>query len=831
MLSKLPATHVKASPAAPDFGFSSRGEFCRFGYCARSSADHHKSRFKFVRQSLGIDGSSMTSILSSIFLDRWIARKIEYMATEDPKFLNEVASPLVGAGQSRNPAPRNAFKAPQMDSIFMTEQTIDSRTPKGTLCLAAIVSIEQFSRMNGLTGQKMQKIFKALVPESVYNDSRNLVEYCCFRFLSRDSSDVHPSLKEPAFQRLIFITMLAWENPYEELANDTEEAFFQRKLVREEAFVRIAPAISGVADHSTAHNLFKALSGDEKGISLSLWLTYVEELNKVHEGRKLYQIRECPHLSEERILCIGSSRKRPVLKWENNVAWPGKLTLTDKAIYFEAVGLSQQKDSARLELTKHGLQVEKAKVGPLGSSLFDSAVSISSGPGSKAWVLEFVDLGGEMRRDVWHAFISEIIALHKFIREYGPKDGEGSIFHVYGAHKGKDRATISAINGIARLQALQFMRKLLDDPTKLVQFSYLQFAPYGDVVQQTLAVNYLGGPLITKFMGTGSQPAPEARPSSEMVESSNHVFDIDGSVYLQQWMRSQSWASSVSVTFWKNSSLRQGIVLSKNLVVADATLVERATETCRQKSKAVEKTQATIDAAMLKGIPSNIDLLKELMLPLTITALNFEKLRRWEEPHLTVSFLAFAYTIIFRNLLSYVFPTFLIILASSMLTLKGLKEQGRLGRSFGKVTIRDQPPSNTIQKIIAVKDAMRDVENYLQNLNVTLLKLRTITLSGQPQITTEVALALLSSATILLLVPFKYVLAFFIFDLFTRELGFRKEMVKKFISFLKERWDMLPAAPVVVLPYESNESRSDLDRMETKDQEKLERNQSSSNAV
>ena len=50
-------------------------------------------------------------------------------------------------------------------------------------------------RLNGLTGQKMQKIFKALVTESVYNDARNLVEYCCFRFLSRDSSDIHPSLK------------------------------------------------------------------------------------------------------------------------------------------------------------------------------------------------------------------------------------------------------------------------------------------------------------------------------------------------------------------------------------------------------------------------------------------------------------------------------------------------------------------------------------------------------------------------------------------------------------------------------------------------------------
>jgi hypothetical protein len=42
--------------------------------------------------------------------------------------------------------------------------------------------------------------------------------------------------------------------------------------------------------------------------------------------------------SDEQVLCIGSSKKRPVLKWEENTAWPGNLTLTDKALYFE-VGL------------------------------------------------------------------------------------------------------------------------------------------------------------------------------------------------------------------------------------------------------------------------------------------------------------------------------------------------------------------------------------------------------------------------------------------------------------------------------------------------------------
>ncbi|XP_034903004.1 uncharacterized protein [Populus alba] len=769
----------------------------KFGCSARIG----NSRFKVASQSQG---------------DKWKINDIDPMQerlnswfSKTQNFLNGVnltlTSPRVKSGDSGKPDNGDTVDAQQLEEIFMAEQTIHSSTPNGILSVTAIVSIEQFSRMNGLTGYKSQKIFKALVNESVNNDARNLVEYCCFRFLSRDNSAIHPCLKEPAFQRLIFITMHAWENPYRK-ENDSEKASFQGMLVGEEAFARIAPAISGIADRSTVHNLFRALAGDQQGISLGTWVTYVDELLKVHGARKSYETRESTWISDERILCIGSSKKRPVVKWENNMAWPGKVTLTDKALYFEAFDLRGKKDSTRLDLTTNKMQVEKTKVGPFGVVLFDSAVSISSGPKSETWVLEFVDLGGELRRDVWHAFISEVISLHKFICEFGPEEGDQSINQVYGAQKGKERATTSAINSIARLQALQFTKKLLDDPIKLVQFSYLQNVPYGDIVYQTLAVNYWGGALVKKYTDTDYRPSQVAGPSEEVLEISNHVYDIDGSVYLQKWKRSPSWESSASINFWKNSSINQGMVLSKNLVVADVTLIERAAMTCKEKCQLVEITQATIDAATLEGIPSNIDLFKELMLPLTVIAKNFERLRRWEEPHLTISSLAFSYLVIFRNLLPYIFPMMLMVLAAAMLTLKGLKDQGRLGRLFGKVTIRDQPPSNTIQKIIAVRDALQDVENYLQNMNVTLLKIRTIVLAGYPQITTEVALVLFSSAAILLFVPFKYVAACLIFDLFTRELEFRREMAKKFVTFLKERWDTVPAAPVAVLPFESNVS-------------------------
>ncbi|TYH85708.1 hypothetical protein ES332_D02G287300v1 [Gossypium tomentosum] len=794
MVTKLQVTQLKASDFGLNYLTSSHEKVFKFGYFSRNSPSKQKLRFKLVGAQK--DRWKLNDIDTNTVQER-----INSWLTKTQHFLSEITLPLVKTGQTGQSGPgkfdpRNEDEVDnqEMEDICMAERIIPSGLPNGNLSLAAIVSIEQFSRMNGLSGKKMQKMFRTLIPKTEYDDARNLVEYCCFRFLSRDASDLHPCLKERAFQRLMFITMLAWENPYRDKnnlhAHSLTKSSLQGKLVGEEAFTRIAPAISGVADHPTAHNLFKALAGDELGISLRVWLTFIDELLKVHEGRRSYQICEYPQLSEERVLCVGSSRKRPVLKWENNMAWPGKFTLTDKALYFEAVKFKGRSNAIRLDLTRPGLEVKKVKVGPFNSGLFDSGVAVSSGPGSQTWVLEFVDLGGELRRDVWHASVSEIITLHKFLNEYGPDDNDRSLSQVFGSQKGKEKAMTSAINGIARLQALQFMRKLLDDPIKLVQFSFLQNAP-----------------MYQRAQGTS--------PSEPEVEISDHVFDIDGSVYLRKWMSSPSWESNASISFWKHASTRPAVVLSKSLVVADKSLVEKAAAICKQKYQAVEKTQATIDAAKLEGIPSNIDLFKELLLPFTITARNFEKLRRWEEPHLTLSFLAFAYTVIVRNLLSYVFPMALIILASGMLTLKGLKEQGRLGRSFGKVTIRDQPPSNTIQKIIAVKDGIRDVEHILQNLNVTLLKLRTILLAGQPQITTEVALVLLSSATVLLIVPFKYILAFLLCDLFTRELEFRREMVKRFLAILKERWLTVPAAPVIVLPFEDEESKSVNQRNQT----------------
>lgn len=82
-----------------------------------------------------------------------------------------------------------------------------------------------------------------------------------------------------------------------------------------------------------------------------------------------------------------------------------------------------------------------------------------------------------------------------------------------------------------------------------------------------------------------------------------------------------------------------------------------------------------------------------------------------------------------RNWLRYVFPTLLLSMAGILFSLRGLKAQGRLGDDFGKLTIRDQPPTNTIQKIMALKDALTALEDFLVNTNIALLKLRSVALS------------------------------------------------------------------------------------------------------
>lgn len=234
------------------------------------------------------------------------------------------------------------------------------------------------------------------------------------------------------------------------------------------------------------------------------------------------------------------------------------------------------------------------------------------------WTLEFVDLSGGRRREAWFSFIYELLSVYSFISEFGPEENDPFFRHTYGYVNGSKKAVACAVNGIARVQAIQSMfGRLVEHPGKLLQFSYLQNAPCGELVKQSLAVGFWGGQLELNYR----RLLENDRTSKNTVGTGFHIVDVDGSIYLQRWMKSPTWNSSMSSQFWKHKPGGRGLIVGKDLVVGDASHLDRAVKLSLGQSEMLERTKATIDGALVKGIPSNIDLFKVNVFLSTLTAL------------------------------------------------------------------------------------------------------------------------------------------------------------------------------------------------------------------
>lgn len=73
-----------------------------------------------------------------------VQESVNQWLSKTQNFLNEVTSPLVKTVNDK----RTSFHDDTQDTeeVFMAEQTVDSKMPNGDLSVAAILSIEQFSR-------------------------------------------------------------------------------------------------------------------------------------------------------------------------------------------------------------------------------------------------------------------------------------------------------------------------------------------------------------------------------------------------------------------------------------------------------------------------------------------------------------------------------------------------------------------------------------------------------------------------------------------------------------------------------------------------------------
>ncbi|EEE50510.1 hypothetical protein OsJ_30600 [Oryza sativa Japonica Group] len=331
------------------------------------------------------------------------------------------------------------------------QPSISGLSPKAN----AVVS--RCSRVLGTSTDELQYDFDMQASDSIKqprNYARNFLEYCCLRALAH-ASQVAGYLSDKSFRRLNFDMMLAWEVPSS--SSELTVKVEVDNTVSLEAFSRIAPAIPTITDVVTCSNLFDVLSSSSGGrLTFPVYDKYLTGLDRAI--KKMKGQSESSLLSAqrsqrgERIVEVdGTLTTQPVLEHVGISTWPGRLTLTDHALYFEALRVVTYDKPKAYELAEDLKQTEPV-------------------------IIEFPELAGHFRRDYWLAIISEILYVHRFVRK----------FDISGVDK--EETILKAVLSIMRLQAIEELAIPVSNRFEsLLMFNLCDKLPGGDVILETLA--------------------------------------------------------------------------------------------------------------------------------------------------------------------------------------------------------------------------------------------------------------------------------------------------------------------------------------------------------
>ncbi|OVA04979.1 Protein of unknown function DUF639 [Macleaya cordata] len=625
--------------------------------------------------------------------------------------------------------------------------------------------VRRCSRILGVSMDELRQNFDAEASDSIKHPSRharNFLEYCCFRALAL-STQVHGHLGDKKFRRLTYDMMLAWEAPAASSQRSLD--LDEERMVGREAFSRISPAIPTISDVITCDNLFDVLTTSTGGrLRFSVYEKYLGALERAIKKMKTQS--DSSHLShlrsprEEKILEVdGTVTTQPVLQHLGISTWPGRLTLTDHAFYFEALRVVSFDKAKTYDLSDDLKQVVKPELtGPWGTRLFDKAVMYKSISLPEPVVMEFPELKGHSRRDYWLAIIREILYAHKFIWK----------FNIEGVDQ--DEILLKAILGILRLQAVQEItpvKPVCSDT--LLMFNQCDQLPGGDLILETLA----------------------SMSASQELDRTNNLNA--GNVTHSE--SSLSMISNLGLVFGACSTVPdKARLLVGEIIVGELTPLEIAVRESRSSFKKVELAQATVDGVKVEGIDTNLAVMKELLFPIMELGKCFYFLASWDDSVKSLGFCFLFTYIICRGWLGHAFALLLLFIAIFMLLTRWFNQ----GRPVDEVKVTAPPVMNTMEQLLAVQNAISQFEVLIQDGNISILKLRALFLSVSPQASEKLALALVVMALALAFLPSKYLFLMMFLDTFTRNSPPRKASTERWKRRLREWWFSIPAAPVVL---------------------------------
>ncbi|GER41243.1 hypothetical protein STAS_17950 [Striga asiatica] len=216
----------------------------------------------------------------------------------------------------------------------------------------ANVVVRRCSKILGLSMSQVRENFDAKAPDSIKNKSnfaRIFLEYCCFMALAR-TIQVDGYLDDSNFRRLTFDMMVAWEFP----------------AATSEPVIHVLAASSGDRLHFSVYDKYLIRLG--RGIRKLQSQSESSLLSSLRSGR-----------SEKILEVDGTVTTQPVLEHVGVSTWPGRLTLTDHALIFEALRVVSYDKPKIYDLADDLQQVVRPELtGPWGTRLFDKAVFYKS---------------------------------------------------------------------------------------------------------------------------------------------------------------------------------------------------------------------------------------------------------------------------------------------------------------------------------------------------------------------------------------------------------------------------------------------------------------------
>ncbi|KAL6902382.1 hypothetical protein ACP4OV_005258 [Aristida adscensionis] len=617
--------------------------------------------------------------------------------------------------------------------------------------------------------------------------SRRLVEFCSLQALQIITShDLGDKINEGSLSRFTFDMMLAWETPtptdqhitMESVAKEREDRkeplganeavmgdetslFYsdimpllvnEEPTVGEDAYVWFGSVFPLACDVVNARFTFEALTATTaKRLHYPAYDRFLKEMDK---SFKFLQNLPTPtgieFAEDEFILHMeGTAGTQRVVRHIGTTSWPGRLTLTNKALYFEASGNISYDPAFKVELSDAEIehQINTVSTGPFGVPLFDKGIVFESLP--EPLVLEFPEMTSSTRRDMWLTLIREVLFIHRFISMYSIE----SPIHKWEVHS-------RIILGVIRLHAAREMLRMSPPlPSSFLIFSLYDDLPKGDFVLEQLASNLKETSTITRL-------------------SASYVFKG----------LSKSHLTPLSMEIAKDHDSDSSSHEQPQLVSLENTI-----DQVKDEAREVTAANVAIDGMKEEGITDSILLLVGLVSPIGKLRPVVQQITSWERPLVTGGVLAVILLIIYNEWIGYALAASLALAVGVMVWAR----QRKIGKICSEVIIDTSSDKTTMESIVEAQQSLKKVHECIKTANVTILRLWSVALARSPKHTETMIWMLSGCAVALAVIPFKYVLmgltaGGFAANTRTAKAAANPQGGRRW----REWWESIPAVPV-----------------------------------